>query len=86
VGKKLSDFSVFEYVHRGILSFFTQLQVVRGPNTSDDTFKKLIEYGQKVGKTTVDCKVFVCVCVCFFPCVCVFCVCVCVCVVGRQYR
>mmetsp|Transcript_60879 Transcript_60879/g.89233 ORF Transcript_60879/g.89233 Transcript_60879/m.89233 type:complete len:323 (+) Transcript_60879:23-991(+) len=32
------------------------LEVVRGPNTSEDTFQKLVEYGQKVGKTTVDCK------------------------------
>lgn len=32
------------------------LEVVRGPNTSEETFQKLVEYGHNVGKTTVDCK------------------------------
>ena len=32
------------------------LELVRGPNTSDATFKKLAEYGHNIGKTTVDCK------------------------------
>lgn len=33
------------------------LQVVRGPQTSESTFKALVNFGQALGKTTVDCKV-----------------------------
>ena len=32
-------------------------QVVRIPGTTDATFKSLVDFGQKLGKTTVDCKV-----------------------------
>lgn len=32
------------------------LEVVRGPDTSPETFDKLVEFGKKLGKTTVDCK------------------------------
>lgn len=32
------------------------LEVVRGPETSDATFNALMEYGAKIGKTTVKCK------------------------------
>ena len=37
-------------------AFIFATQVVRGPDTSPETFQKLVEYGKNVGKTTVDCK------------------------------
>ena len=36
---------------------FPFLQVIRIPSTSDDTFNKLLDFGQAMGKTTVQCKV-----------------------------
>ncbi|XP_013389286.1 hydroxyacyl-coenzyme A dehydrogenase, mitochondrial [Lingula anatina] len=32
------------------------VEVIRIPETSDDTFKSLVAFGQAVGKTTVECK------------------------------
>jgi len=33
------------------------LKVIRIPETTDETFNSLLEYGAAVGKTTVNCKV-----------------------------
>lgn len=32
------------------------MQVVRTNDTSDDTYKKMMEWGQEVGKTCISCK------------------------------
>jgi 3-hydroxyacyl-CoA dehydrogenase len=62
----LSIEEIFKVVSRkdkvGGLHFFNPvpmmklLEVIRTPQTSDETFKSLIEFGKSIGKTTVDCK------------------------------
>ena len=32
-------------------------QVIRTPQTSEETFKKMVDFGQALGKSTVECKV-----------------------------
>ena len=42
--------------HR-IKNFFVNFQVIRIPETSDETFNNLLAFGKAMGKTTVNCKV-----------------------------
>ena len=37
--------------------FFVNFQVIRIPETSDETFNNLLAFGKAMGKTTVNCKV-----------------------------
>jgi 3-hydroxyacyl-CoA dehydrogenase len=39
-----------------MLRLYCLLQVIRTPETSDETYNKLVEWGKAIGKVTITCK------------------------------